>query len=81
MVLIILIPIILFFSSVHSKLVNYITLTKKRYILLDECFCTSDFILQTYFSLYTIFIFTSWRLYIKESVTQLHCDCVYIKVI
>lgn len=80
-VLIILIPIIMFYSSVHSKLENYIILSKKRYTLLDEHSSIGDFILQTYFSLYITFIFTAWRLYIKKSVTQLHCDCVYIEVI
>lgn len=67
--LIILIAIIIFYSSVHSKLENFIILSKKRYTLLDEYFSTGDFILQTYFSLYTTFIFTAWRLYIKKSVT------------
>lgn len=76
-VLIILMPI--FFPSVHFKLMNYIILLKKRDILLDEYFL-GDFIHQTYFSLYNIFTFRAWRLYVK-SVTQLHGDCVYIKVI
>lgn len=76
------IPIIILFSSVHFKLMNYIILSKKRWWwIFIEYFLIGDFIHQTYFSLYTIFIFTAWRLCIKKSVTQLHCDCVYIRVI
>lgn len=81
MVLIILIRILLFYSSVHFKLGNYIIISMKSYTLLEKAYFKGNFILQIYFTLYTIFIFTAWRLYIKKSVMQLHCGCVHTEIV